>query len=498
MYIPNPNEINSITCSINDYNDEYIDSDGIKIWQQQFINADTIGSTNVVNNEEQQEINTETNINPGDIIQDDPSSSELKQLLTEKTSDEEVVDTSDEEMDNSSDEEVIDSSDEEVEMPEDNFELSEESPTVNITENKLNTFSTPIEQQFDVSYGDKEFINVKSHVDTEPMKYKNVIIGGNDIVKQKLKDYKYKKWIKLIDETELINIDRVLNDIGSEFNFIKLGFFTEINKKIKRKIDFKVYSKYKKIYDIDYTPWIYMITINRKLVKIGETSAGLKNRIKSYYTGHYVKERGESGRCSVTNAYIYNTILFNLREYPSRSIKVYGHRLKARECKVSMFGMIYNVNLAYSAGIEAILINWYLRTYKKYLILGMNRSPCISYETDITPTNYTNVFVPVVALNSLSTEMVIKRNKERKKYKKEFGLPINLFFQPKKTADNGLTSYHTVKPSQPIINRKKTAKFKKAKTAKFRRNPTEPITKKAKRKMPHNYEGRITRSMNVQ
>ena len=59
--------------------------------------------------------------------------------------------------------------------------------------------------------------------------------------------------------------------------------------------------------------WIYLFVLNNKIIKIGGSRVGLKNRVGSYLCGHHTKERGGSGKMSVTNAFIYNTFEFYLK-----------------------------------------------------------------------------------------------------------------------------------------------------------------------------------------
>ena len=59
---------------------------------------------------------------------------------------------------------------------------------------------------------------------------------------------------------------------------------------------------------------IYLIVRNDMVMKIGGTRTGMKNRFKSYLSGYYNSNRKDiegkeySGKCSITNANIYNTI----------------------------------------------------------------------------------------------------------------------------------------------------------------------------------------------
>lgn len=59
--------------------------------------------------------------------------------------------------------------------------------------------------------------------------------------------------------------------------------------------------------------WIYIFTINDHIVKIEGTRTCLKDRCISYLCGHHTTDRGKSGKCSGTNAYIYNTFYFYLK-----------------------------------------------------------------------------------------------------------------------------------------------------------------------------------------
>lgn len=71
--------------------------------------------------------------------------------------------------------------------------------------------------------------------------------------------------------------------------------------------------------------WIYTLTVNDRLVKIGGTRDGLKGRISSYCCGIHVVENGKSGKASVTNSYIYNTFEFYLKL--GCKIDMYGYEL---------------------------------------------------------------------------------------------------------------------------------------------------------------------------
>lgn len=77
--------------------------------------------------------------------------------------------------------------------------------------------------------------------------------------------------------------------------------------------------------------WIYLFTINDKIVKIGGTRNGLKERCGSYLCGHHVKERGKKEKSSITNRYIYNTFDYYLQN--KAEIKMYAKELKPIKIK---------------------------------------------------------------------------------------------------------------------------------------------------------------------
>jgi hypothetical protein len=54
--------------------------------------------------------------------------------------------------------------------------------------------------------------------------------------------------------------------------------------------------------------YVYAFTRDNMVVKLGGTRNSMKERFGSYLCGHHTLERGKSGKMSVTNAHLYNTI----------------------------------------------------------------------------------------------------------------------------------------------------------------------------------------------
>jgi len=104
--------------------------------------------------------------------------------------------------------------------------------------------------------------------------------------------------------------------------------------------------------------WIYIFTVNEKIVKIGGTRSGLKGRAGSYLCGHHTTHRGKSGKCSVTNAYIYNTFEDCLKN--NNTVKMYGFRIP--DIKVEM--SVWNKNITFSPQTYTVFETTALEQYK--------------------------------------------------------------------------------------------------------------------------------------
>jgi hypothetical protein len=101
--------------------------------------------------------------------------------------------------------------------------------------------------------------------------------------------------------------------------------------------------------------WIYMFVINNRIVKIGGTRDGIKNRFGSYLCGHHIEERGKSGKASETNKYIYNTLFFYLN--CGCDIKIYGCKLPIEEITRNVFGRETKIRVQTYHSYESVLID---------------------------------------------------------------------------------------------------------------------------------------------
>jgi hypothetical protein len=121
------------------------------------------------------------------------------------------------------------------------------------------------------------------------------------------------------------------------------------------------------------TEWIYIMTVNDRIVKIGGTRDGLKGRVGSYLCGHHIRERGKTGDCSKTNGFIYNTFEFYLNL--GCTIEMYGYELPRVEYEIDVFGekkkMVAQTYHAY----ESAIMEDYKKMYGDFPILCDNADP---------------------------------------------------------------------------------------------------------------------------
>lgn len=120
--------------------------------------------------------------------------------------------------------------------------------------------------------------------------------------------------------------------------------------------------------------WIYMFLINGNIVKIGGTRTGLRDRTSSYLCGHHTAERGRSGKCSVTNAVIYNTFEFYLNA--GCSITMWAQELPKIEIDVPFIdGQTIKVTAQTYHALESKWMSTYRTLYKKNPVLSLNCDP---------------------------------------------------------------------------------------------------------------------------
>ena len=120
--------------------------------------------------------------------------------------------------------------------------------------------------------------------------------------------------------------------------------------------------------------WIYIFTINDRIVKIGGTRTGIKNRAGSYLCGHHIPERGNSGDCSKTNGFIYNTFEFYLNI--GCKIEMYGYEIPKAEIVLDdVFGRSIRDGAQVFHIYESVALNSFHQLYGFNPILSDNADP---------------------------------------------------------------------------------------------------------------------------
>ena len=123
----------------------------------------------------------------------------------------------------------------------------------------------------------------------------------------------------------------------------------------------------------DKKEWLYMITINDRIVKLGGTRTGLAGRVGSYLCGHHIRERGKSGDCSKTNGYIYNTLEFYLRN--GSKVCMYGYELPVTSFNIDILNKPVNIIAQTYHAYESTFMEDFKNTYGNYPVLCDNSDP---------------------------------------------------------------------------------------------------------------------------
>ena len=121
------------------------------------------------------------------------------------------------------------------------------------------------------------------------------------------------------------------------------------------------------------TQWIYAFTIDGKIVKFGGTRTGLEQRVGSYLCGHYTIDRGNSGKCSVTNAYVYNTFEHYLTQ--GSMVKMYGYKIPDIEVTVPIWGEDVKIAPQVYTSYETRILEKYKQQFGRYPALSDNSDP---------------------------------------------------------------------------------------------------------------------------
>ena len=121
------------------------------------------------------------------------------------------------------------------------------------------------------------------------------------------------------------------------------------------------------------TEWIYIFTIDKRVVKIGGTRDGLYGRQSSYMCGHHTSDRGKSGKCSVTNAHLYNTFDHYIRA--GHVVEMWACEIPAVEATVDIWGTMTKIRTQAYTAYETGAMDAYSREAGHYPPLSDNSDP---------------------------------------------------------------------------------------------------------------------------
>lgn len=119
--------------------------------------------------------------------------------------------------------------------------------------------------------------------------------------------------------------------------------------------------------------WLYLITINDRIVKIGGTRKGLRERFGSYLCGYHIEKNGKSGKASETNKYVYNTLCSYLKK--GYKVKYYGYKLPEEKINRNLFGEETDIYVQTFHAYESKLLDKFKKKYKYLPFLNQNSDP---------------------------------------------------------------------------------------------------------------------------
>lgn len=164
------------------------------------------------------------------------------------------------------------------------------------------------------------------------------------------------KWIKQVDLSQELQFEEF--PLHTQFVHVANVILTPTDAKRQTVITFDPVIPSKQ-WKEKPTQWIYILTINNRIVKIGGTRDSLQQRTGSYLCGHHTEDRGRSGKCSVTNAYLYNTLEHVIRN--GSQVKMYGYRIPSVQVTVDIWGTQTNVEAQVYNAFESKAISEYSR-----------------------------------------------------------------------------------------------------------------------------------------
>lgn len=216
--------------------------------------------------------------------------------------------------------------------------------------------------------------NITSKISNINLEDKSVqIVEVTNDIEEKWKNHKYNACIKLIPlQDELLITEFRL--YGKLKRVGKVVHDDELNTKGKKKRNTVI--RFVPDDTVEWNKpneWVYVFTINDRIVKIGGTRTSLKDRANSYLCGHHISARGRSNKCSITNAFVYNTFDFYLEN--GYDITMYGYPIQECKITIDIFDETVDVRAQVYHAFEAKCLQEYKKQNGKYPHLSDNADP---------------------------------------------------------------------------------------------------------------------------
>ena len=114
--------------------------------------------------------------------------------------------------------------------------------------------------------------------------------------------------------------------------------------------------------------WVYILTINGRIIKCGESIGTLNYRWGSYGAGTRVNR--ENGTCSTTN-YFISEIIRNAHN-TGYEVELYGHPIENLTQNLNVFGQLQEVVQNNVKRYEAELLRLFKETFGHLPVVGKN------------------------------------------------------------------------------------------------------------------------------
>ena len=165
---------------------------------------------------------------------------------------------------------------------------------------------------------------------------------------------------RCIEKFEQLDNEQYLKDFSMHCHFHKVA-------DIDIDVDLNTKGKKKRRTDIifrnvipesewnEHKEWIYIITCDSKVIKIGGTRTGLKGRTQSYLCGR--PEFRKTGTCSTTNYTLYVSILNLLKK--GHHIEMFAKKLDTYKVKAQEFGFDIDMDVQVFHAFESKMLEQY-------------------------------------------------------------------------------------------------------------------------------------------